>query len=140
MTCKFLQKLKITDDKKVVNPLFDFSITWLPSNEDMLVSGDKSLGVVSKNEEGEWSLSLQELVCHENSISALLAISEEILFTYSMDDKLMKIWRFGDDCQCIWTFRHSVEITSMCYSENNLAFQDFKGSICVLQGDFTKTQ
>ena len=144
LSIKFIQKVEISSaDKKIGNDLFDFSIQWLPSNEDILVSGNTSLGIVSRDGDGQWSLTLEDAVHHEHPISTLVAISEEILVTYSMEDKAVKVWRFGDDgCKSIWDFKHSLEISSIIYSEklSSLALLDIKGAVCFLQGDFSKTQ
>ena len=132
-----------TRTSSLANPFFDFSIHWLPNSETLLVSGNEQLGFVSKDENEQWSLSLEDSVSHSKPISSLLAISEAILLTYSVEEKTAKIWRFGEEgCECIWRFRHHTEIRSIAYSEqtSSVAFLDIKGEVSVLHGDFSKSE
>ena len=99
------------------------------------MSGNNSLGIVSKDEDGKWGINLEDAVHHDHPISTLVAISEEILVTYSMQDKAVKVWRFGNDgCNTIWDFKHSQEISSIIYSEklSSIALLDVKGAVCVI--------
>lgn len=63
---------------------FEFSLQWLPSDEDLLLSGNNELSVISRNEEGEWTMVSEKAVSHSRPISSLFAISDEILLTYSV--------------------------------------------------------
>lgn len=65
MQTKFIQKIQISNDQKNVgNDMFDFSVEWLPSNEDLLVTGNTSLSIISKDEDGQWCLNTEDSVSH----------------------------------------------------------------------------
>ena len=63
--------------------------------------------------------------------------------TYSVLEKFVKIWRFGEDgCKCIGKYKHHNELIQFDYSKqvSSMAFLDVQGDVCVLQGDFEKTK
>lgn len=63
---KFVQKIKISKELSIIgNENFDFNLEWLPSNEDLLISGNNSLGIISKDEEGNWAMNIEDSVTHQ---------------------------------------------------------------------------
>ena len=60
---KFDQKIQICEKKVKDDRTWQMSVQWLPEGESVIVSGNKSLGIVCKLEEdGDWAL------CHEDKI------------------------------------------------------------------------
>ena len=55
------------------------SVQWLPDGDSVLVSGNKSLGIVTKDEDDSWDICHEDEISHTKIITSVFAISEEII-------------------------------------------------------------
>jgi len=137
-----LSKVKICDTSVKAERAFEFGVQWLPDGETIIVSGNKCIGFVQKGEEDEteWAFSLEERVAHDNVISSLFAISEEILVTHSYDDSLIRIWLINaDGFSCLNEIKLKKPAVSMEYDNRTkcLAVMDSDHQIGIFKRDFS---
>ena len=117
------------------------SIQWLPDGETVIVSGNTSLGIVTRQEDEaeEWSICHEDKISHSNTITSVFAISEEIITTCSGDDGIVKIWRLNQDgCECLKEIKLEAPPISILYDNKTkcLAMMDKSLNLGVMHKDF----
>lgn len=115
------------------------SIQWLPDGESIIVSGNSSLGIISKHEDDQWFISHEDKISHTNIITSVLAISEQILITCSGDDGIIKIWRLSQDgCECLKEIKMDLPPISIIYDNQSkcLAVMDTSLNLGIFHKDF----
>ena len=141
-----LSKIKICEKAVKADRAFEFGVQWLQGTaqgqETIIVSGNTCIGAVQRGEEDgtEWALSLEERVAHDNVISSLFAISEEVLVTHSYDDSLIRIWRINEEgFSCLSEIKLKKPAISMEYDNRTkcLAVMDVDHQIGIFKRDFS---
>ena len=103
------------------------SVQWLPDGDSVLVSGNKSLGIVTKDEDDSWDICHEDKISHTKIITSVFAISEEIITTCSGEDGIVKIWRLNQDgCECLKEIKLESPPISILYDNKTkcLAIMD----------------
>lgn len=115
------------------------SVQWLPDGDSVLVSGNKSLGIVTKDEDDSWDICHEDKISHTKIITSVFAISEEIITTCSGEDGIVKIWRLNQDgCECLKEIKLEAPPISILYDNKTkcLAIMDKSLNLGLLQKDF----
>jgi WD40 repeat protein len=116
------------------------SVQWLPDGDSVIVSGNTSLGIVTRDEDdGEWSICHEDKISHSKIITSVFAISEELITTCSGDDSTVKIWRLNQDgCECLKEIKLEAPPISILYDNKTkcLVMMDKSLNLGVMQKDF----
>lgn len=116
------------------------SVQWLPDGDSVIVSGNESLGIVTRDED-EWTICHEDKISHSKIITSVFAISEEIITTCSAEDSTIKIWRLNQDgCECLKELKLEAPPISILYDNKTkcLVMMDKSLNLGVLQKDFDK--
>ncbi len=85
-----VKKIKITKLKHEAFGTNPFEISWTPDGSALLVSGENTLGVVSRD---SWELHYSKDFGHKKPITCVSWLTETVLATAGLD-KIIKIWHF----------------------------------------------
>ena len=69
----------------------------------MIVSGNQYCGFIQIDEdELDVEVNHQDVIAHSKEITSLVKINEEVMATYSNEDKMVKVWRInGEGVTCL---------------------------------------
>lgn len=111
----------------------------------MIVSGNQYCGFIQFDEDdlGSVEVNHQEIISHAKEITSLVKINDEIMATYSMEDKVIKVWRInGSGVECLNKIELKHKAISIQYDNmtKTLAVMDTQCNIGIFQRDYTKDQ
>ena len=86
-----VKKVKVTNLKLEVFGKNPFEISWTPDGGALLVSGENTLGVISRE---SWELNYSKDFGHKKAITCISWLTENVLATSGFD-KIIKIWDFS---------------------------------------------
>lgn len=109
----------------------------------MIVSGNQYCGFIQFDEDELDSVEVnhQDIISHGKEITSLVKINDEIMATYSMDDKVIKVWRInGSGVECLNKIELKHKAISIQYDNmtKTLAVMDTQCNIGIFQRDYTK--
>jgi WD40 repeat protein len=85
-----IKKIKITKSKIEAFGTNPFEIQWTPDGSHLLVSGELSLGILTRD---SWDLNYSKDFGHKKPISCIQWLSDTVLATAGLD-KIIKIFDF----------------------------------------------
>jgi hypothetical protein len=103
------------------------------------VSGKETLQIIQMDSEDDriWHVSSEDSIKHNCPITSILALSEEVLVTYSDGDRCVKMWQFVDQgCKLLKQTNLDESITQLKYHpQSDLIFtMDTKARIGYCEG------
>lgn len=81
------------------------------------------------------------MIEHDKEITGILKINDEIMATFSSEDKVIKIWCINEEgCNCLHEIKINNHIMAMEYDNHTkcLAVMDTECKIAIFKRDFTK--
>jgi hypothetical protein len=107
----------------------------------MIVSGNQYCGFIQIDEdELDVEVNHQDVIAHSKEITSLVKINEEVMATYSNEDKMVKVWRInGEGVTCLNEVQLKHKAISIQYDNmtKTLAVMDTECNIGIFQKDYS---